>query len=64
MGAVAHDIWINPCDVVKQRLQVKGSPYINKTYPSIVREIYKNEGFRAFYLSFPTQVAINGEFIT
>ena len=60
VGAIAHDLWMNPCDVVKQRLQVKGSPYVNMSYASIVSNIYRNEGFRAFYLSFPTQMASNG----
>lgn len=62
VGAIAHDLWMNPCDVVKQRLQVKGSPYVNMSYASIVSNIYRNEGFRAFYLSFPTQMASNVPF--
>ena len=37
VGSVVHDAWMNPCDVVKQRLQMKDSPYVNKTYLSIIR---------------------------
>ena len=62
IGAIAHDAWMNPCDVVKQRLQVKGSPYVNMSYSSIIGQIYRNEGIRAFYLSFPTQMATNGNY--
>lgn len=62
IGAIAHDAWMNPCDVVKQRLQVKGSPYVGMSYPSIISQIYRSEGIRAFYLSFPTQMATNVPF--
>ena len=62
IGAIAHDAWMNPCDVVKQRLQVKGSPYVGMSYPSIISQIYRSEGIRAFYLSFPTQMATNGKY--
>ena len=64
IGSVAHDLWMNPCDVVKQRLQLKGSPYKNMSYGTIIRSIYRTEGVKAFYLSFPTQIAINGMWIT
>jgi len=37
IGAVMHDLWLNPCDVIKQRLQMKNSPYHNKSYGHIVR---------------------------
>ena len=59
LGAVCHDLWMNPCEVVKQRKQMKGSPYINKSYPHMIREIFRTEGFRAFYLSLPTQLSMN-----
>jgi len=59
VGALAHDLWMNPCDVVKQRLQVKGSPYVDMSYPRIISDIYRAEGLRAFYLSFPVQLMTN-----
>ena len=58
-GAFFHDIWMNPCDVVKQRLQMKNSPYLNMSYSRIVSQIARTEGFSAFYLSFPTQLVMN-----
>ena len=59
VGAIAHDLVMNPCDTVKQRLQVRGSPYVNIPYNQIVRQIYQNEGLKAFYLSFTTQLMMN-----
>ena len=59
VGAIAHDLVMNPCDTVKQRLQVRGSPYVNISYSQIVRQIYHNEGLKAFYLSFTTQLMMN-----
>lgn len=62
VGALTHDLWLNPCDVVKQRLQMKNTPYYNYTYGQIVRHIYHTEGVRAFYLSFMTQLYSNVPF--
>jgi len=59
MGAVFHDIWMNPCEVVKQRLQMKNTPYFNQTYGNIIKQIYRTEGVSAFYLSLPTQLFMN-----
>ena len=64
LGALVHDLYMNPCDVVKQRLQFKGSPYVNMSYPRIISDIYRAEGIRAFYLSFPLQLMTNCEFMT
>lgn len=61
-GAFFHDIWMNPCEVVKQRLQMKNSPYFNQSYGHIVSQIYRTEGVQAFYLSFPTQLSMNVPF--
>lgn len=58
-GAFFHDIWMNPCEVVKQRLQMKNSPYLKMSYSRIVSQIARTEGFSAFYLSFPTQLVMN-----
>ena len=60
VGSICHDLWMNPADVVKQRLQLQGSPYISQSYSSIVRSIYQTEGLFAFYVSFPTQILMNG----
>jgi len=62
VGSICHDLWMNPADVVKQRLQLQGSPYISQSYSSIVRSIYQTEGLFAFYVSFPTQILMNVPF--
>jgi len=62
LGAFFHDLWMNPCEVLKQRLQMKNSPYINQSYGRIANSIYRQEGLRAFYLSFGTQLSMNVPF--
>lgn len=54
---VVHDIVYNPFEVIKQRMQVFGSPY--KSWLDCVRVTLANEGFGAFYRSFSTQLAMN-----
>lgn len=54
-GAFAHDIVMTPANVIKQRRQVCHSQYKNSWICTL--ETFKNEGFVAFYRSFPTQVA-------
>ncbi|XP_065179480.1 mitoferrin-like [Sycon ciliatum] len=59
-GAVAtllHDAFMNPVDVVKQRLQMHSSPYSNAG--DCARRILQKEGFRAFYRSYSTQLTMN-----
>lgn len=46
-----------PSDVIKQRLQMYGSPY--KGMFDCVRKTLKAEGFSAFYRSYSTQVTMN-----
>lgn len=51
---------MNPFDVIKQRMQVHGS-----TYPSITecaRQVWRHEGMRAFYVSYPTTLAMTVPF--
>jgi len=46
--------------VIKQRMQVHGS-----VYPSIIscaQSVYRSEGFRAFYVSYPTTLAMTVPF--
>lgn len=46
--------------VVKQRLQMYGSPY--KTCSECIRQVYRSEGLSAFYRSYTTQLAMNVPF--
>lgn len=43
--------------VIKQRLQMLNSPY--KSVTECIRSIYRQEGFRVFYLSYTTQLVMN-----
>eukprot|EP00112_Aurelia_sp_Birch-Aquarium-sp1_P018639 Seg447.3 transcript_id=Seg447.3/GoldUCD/mRNA.D3Y31 product=Mitoferrin-1 protein_id=Seg447.3/GoldUCD/D3Y31 len=59
-GVVAtlfHDAAMNPIDFVKQRLQMFGSPYRGVFH--CFRTVIKEEGIRAFYRSYTTQLTMN-----
>ncbi|XP_057801136.1 uncharacterized protein LOC131016458 [Salvia miltiorrhiza] len=59
-ATVASDAVLTPMDVVKQRLQLKGSPY--KGVCDCVKRIMVEEGFGAFYASYRTTVVMNAPF--
>ncbi|KAL0333170.1 UNVERIFIED_CONTAM: Mitoferrin [Sesamum angustifolium] len=59
-ATVASDAVITPMDVVKQRLQLKGSPY--KGVVDCVKRVVREEGFGAFYASYRTTVLMNAPF--
>ncbi|KAK9477128.1 mitochondrial carrier domain-containing protein [Lipomyces japonicus] len=56
-ATTASDALMNPFDVIKQRMQLAGARYRNLI--SCGASIYRNEGFSAFYLSYPTTLAMN-----
>lgn len=56
-ATVLHDLVMNPAEVVKQRMQMLYSPYGGSL--ECARCIYRNEGIRAFYRSYATQLASN-----
>ncbi|EYU26693.1 hypothetical protein MIMGU_mgv1a023029mg [Erythranthe guttata] len=60
LATVASDAVITPMDLVKQRLQLKGSPY--KGVVDCVRRVLVEEGFGAFYASYRTTVVMNAPF--
>lgn len=60
VATVLHDLIVNPAEVIKQRLQVEGSPY--KTIRECAVKVYQNEGFYAFYKSFGAQLIMNVPF--
>ncbi|KAL7268371.1 Fe(2+) transporter, partial [Rhizina undulata] len=55
-ATIASDALMNPFDVIKQRMQVHGSTH--KTIVDCARSVYLNEGFGAFYISYPTTLAM------
>ncbi|XP_046360537.1 mitoferrin-2-like [Haliotis cracherodii] len=57
VATVLHDAVMNPAEVVKQRMQVYGSPY--RTCFDCAKTVAQEEGFRAFYRSFTTQLTMN-----
>ncbi|KAF7196191.1 putative mitochondrial carrier C8C9.12c [Pseudocercospora fuligena] len=59
-ATIASDAFMNPFDVIKQRMQLHGS-----TYRSIVdcaSQVWRREGLRAFYVSYPTTLTMTVPF--
>ncbi|KAI6241785.1 hypothetical protein M3Y99_00299000 [Aphelenchoides fujianensis] len=59
-ATVAHDLVMNPAEVVKQRMQMKFSPYGGSL--ECARCVYRTEGLTAFYRSYTTQLMMNVPF--
>ncbi|KAI9840901.1 MAG: Fe(2+) transporter [Sclerophora amabilis] len=55
-ATIASDALMTPFDVLKQRLQVHDSPY--RSLAQAARSVYRNEGLVAFYVSYPTTLAM------
>ncbi|KAK2984593.1 hypothetical protein RJ640_018971 [Escallonia rubra] len=60
VATTASDAVLTPMDVVKQRLQLRRSPYGGVR--DCVARIIKEEGVRAFYASYRTTVVMNAPF--
>ncbi|EDO49303.1 predicted protein [Nematostella vectensis] len=61
-ATVFHDGAMNPIEVIKQRLQMYGSPYRGVIH--CATSVFKEEGIRAFYRSYTTQLSMNIPFQT
>ncbi len=59
-ATIASDAFMNPFDVVKQRMQVHGSTY--RTITECATKVFQNEGLRAFYVSYPTTLTMTVPF--
>ncbi|KRX38085.1 Mitoferrin [Trichinella murrelli] len=57
LATLVHDAVMNPVEVIKQRMQVWGSPY--KSSIECARCVYNREGVCAFYRSYSTQLLMN-----
>ncbi|KAI1308406.1 Fe(2+) transporter [Mortierella claussenii] len=55
-ATTAHDALMNPFDVIKQRMQVHGSVY--RSVLDCASKVYRAEGLRAFYISYPTTLTM------
>lgn len=51
-ATTANDALMNPFDVIKQRMQMRGSTYTSVF--NCARTVYRAEGLSAFYVSYPT----------
>jgi len=56
-ATIFHDGVMCPAEVVKQRMQMCCSPY--KGALNCAVSVYKQEGWRAFYRSYPTSLSMN-----
>ncbi|ORZ36607.1 mitochondrial carrier domain-containing protein [Catenaria anguillulae PL171] len=57
-ATVVQDAIMNPFDVIKQRMQAySGSQYSSLAH--CARSVLKNEGVRAFYISYPTTLSMS-----
>ncbi|XP_057984020.1 uncharacterized protein LOC131168536 [Malania oleifera] len=59
-ATVASDAVFTPMDMVKQRLQLRSSPY--RGVMDCVKRVLMEEGFQAFYASYRTTVIMNAPF--
>lgn len=57
VSTMLHDAIMNPADVIKQRIQMYNSPYKNAFICGVT--IFRQEGIKAFYRSYPTQLGMN-----
>ncbi|KAJ7449541.1 mitochondrial carrier domain-containing protein [Mycena latifolia] len=56
-ATIAADALMNPFDVIKQRMQVHKSEF--RSVLTCARVVFRNEGLSAFYVSYPTTLAIS-----
>lgn len=59
-ATVASDAVFTPMDMVKQRLQLRNSPY--KGVFDCVKKVFREEGIRAFFASYKTTVVMNAPY--
>lgn len=57
VATIIHDAISNPTEVIKQRLQMYNSRYVSVL--QCMRTVYQQEGMRAFYRSYYTQLVMN-----
>ncbi|KAI8988269.1 mitochondrial carrier domain-containing protein [Mycotypha africana] len=57
IATFAHDGLMTPFDVIKQRMQMRDSVY--RSVRECAKTVYRTEGLKAFYISFPTTVSMS-----
>lgn len=58
-ATIAADALMNPFDTLKQRMQLGSN---NLSMSQLAKHMYKTEGFRSFYYSYPTTLSMNVPF--
>lgn len=61
-ATVASDAFMNPFDVIKQRMQIKDSSRMYRSMIDCAKYIHRNEGIGAFYVSYPTTLSMTVPF--
>lgn len=59
-ATIASDAFMNPFDVIKQRMQMENSTH--RSVLKCARTLYQTEGLRAFYISYPTTLTMTVPF--
>lgn len=59
-ATIASDALMNPFDVIKQRMQLQNSIY--RSIAHCASSVFKNEGLKAFYVSYPTTLCMTVPF--
>ncbi|KAH8116268.1 mitochondrial carrier [Phellopilus nigrolimitatus] len=59
-ATISSDALMNPFDVVKQRMQVHNSEF--RSVVACARTVFRTEGLAAFYISYPTTLAMTVPF--
>ncbi|KAJ2721617.1 Fe(2+) transporter [Coemansia sp. Benny D115] len=60
VATIVSDALMNPFDVIKQRMQLANSAHRNIL--DCARTVFRSEGLRAFYVSYPTTLVMNMPF--
>ncbi|KAG6044108.1 hypothetical protein E4U17_000683 [Claviceps sp. LM77 group G4] len=61
-ATIASDAFMNPFDVIKQRMQIQHSSKMYKSMVDCAKFVYNNEGIGAFYISYPTTLSMTVPF--
>ncbi|KAI8971066.1 mitochondrial carrier domain-containing protein [Pilobolus umbonatus] len=62
IATFSHDLLMTPFDVLKQRMQLTDSTY--RSVRECAKQVYRSEGIKAFYISFPTTLSMSIPFQT
>jgi solute carrier family 25 iron transporter 28/37 len=61
-ATIASDAFMNPFDVIKQRMQMQNSSRMYRSVVDCAKYVYKTEGIGAFYISYPTTLSMTVPF--